>query len=276
MKQREWMSKKIFLMAEIFAFGLLCAGGYCGYRFIEHDRAQNQQINSLKGEITYLKEQVRDDTEAREFASGVTDTGFDYLAIGNSITLHSITDYWWGEWGMAASEESLDYYHLVVSELEKEKGAINTIAYSSIVWEVQSHDRTEAYEILDRYLTNGIDLVTVQFGENCYDISTFGEDFESLIKHIGEVSSDAQIIVIDDFFGNADKHKMKKAVCEKMGIDFVDLSDLYGRDEYKAGMGTVVTGEDGEKHVIEHSGVAVHPGDKGMRVIADRIIEKIN
>lgn len=263
------------MIAGFSLFGLLCVcGGVFGYQLIRHERAQSQQINSLKGEIAYLTEQVRDRSEAKGFVSGVTDSEFNYLAIGNSITLHPITDFWWGEWGMAASEESLDYYHLVVSELEKAKGSINTIICSYSVWEIQSHDRTETYEVLDRYLTSGIDLVTVQLSENCYDISTFVEDFESLIKHIKELSPGAQIIVIDDF-GNVDKHKMKKAVCEKMGIDFVDLSDFYGRDGYKAGMGTVVAGADGAEHVIEHSGVAGHPGDAGMRAIADRIIEKI-
>lgn len=40
------------------------------------------------------------------------------LFIGNSITLHGKCNYWWGEWGMAASDKEKDYVHQLVKRLE--------------------------------------------------------------------------------------------------------------------------------------------------------------
>ena len=222
-----------------------------------------------------LNEKLAEDSEAVEFASSVGD-GFDYLVIGNSITRHGICDYWWGEWGMAVSELSRDYYHMVVEGLEKEYGLINTSVCTGYVWEVQSHDRDETFEILDSWLVPGIDCITVQLSENASDLSTFEKDCESLFLHIREMCGDeCQIIVVDDFWSD-EKSEMKKRVAEELGLCFVDLSDIRGKSEYQAGMGTVVSGLDGIEHIIEHSGVAAHPGDEGMKYIAEKVIEEIN
>ena len=64
---------------------------------------------------------------------------------------------------------------------------------------------------------------------------------------------------------------MKKAVCdelEEQRLDFVNLSDVCSNDIYQASMETIVFGEYGEEHISEYSGVASHPGDKGMEIIA--------
>ena len=210
--------------------------------------------------------------------------GYTYLAIGNSITIHPVTDFWWSECGMAASAPEYDYYHLVCDGLNEfyEKGVlepwgnINGMPFIFYVWEIQSHDRTETYSLLDEYLNHDIDLITVQLSENCTDLSTFEVDFKSLLLHIKKrCGSNAEIIVIDDFWSE-EKHSIKDDVCAELGISFVDLSDIWGNDKYLAGMGTIVTGDDGEERIIEHSGVAAHPGDNAMQEIAQRVLEIVN
>lgn len=250
-------------------------GGDCGYRFIRHEERQTATINDLKGQVALISAKLDADTEdAKAFTNVVSDETFDYLAIGNSITKHGLADYWWGDWGMAASDADHDYYHIICDELE-DKNTVNSAVVSGYTWEVQSHDRDEALETIDPYLTSGLDLVTVQLSENASDLSTFEADFSSLLRHIREKCGDeTQIIVIDDFWSD-ERSGIKKAVAEELGVDFVDLSDIRGKDEYKAGMGTKVSGEDGEEHIIEHSGVANHPGDEGMRIIAERIIQYV-
>ena len=200
--------------------------------------------------------------------------GYNYLAIGNSITVHPITDFWWGEWGMAATKASSDYYHLVLEDLQKKYNNVNSVAWNYSVWENQAHDRTETYIQLDEFLDADINLITIQLSENVSDLTSFGIDFESLLGHIQDICPNARIIVIDDFW-NGEKSEIKRNVCEKKGICFIDLSDLRGKEEYMVGIGTAVEGNDGIEHIVEHSGVAVHPNDNAMLTIAERIIDEV-
>ena len=53
-----------------------------------------------------------------------------------------------------------------------------------------------------------------------------------------------------------------KKYADEHGCEFVNLSDLGEKDEMKA-LG-----------LFEHAGVSHHPGDLGMKNIAERIMEK--
>lgn len=266
--------KKSVSVVLVIAILFLCAGAYCGYRFVKHERAQNQRISDLQSSVALINGKLEDNSESQQFKAAVGE-GFDYLAIGNSITLHGLTDFWWGQWGMAASEESLDYYHIVKNEIEKENSLVNSMAYNFSAWEVQSHDRGETIDLLDRYLDENLDLITVQLSENVSNLTTFDVDLIELLNHLKTVCPKAKIIVIDDFWSD-EKSAIKKNVCETTGVDFVSLSEIRNQASYQAGMGTTVTGQDGETHVIEHNGVATHPGDLGMQYIAEKVLDCIS
>lgn len=51
--------------------------------------------------------------EGTKFSERCDPSRFNCLVIGNSITKHGKCDYWWGEYGMAASKLSNDYFHLL-------------------------------------------------------------------------------------------------------------------------------------------------------------------
>jgi hypothetical protein len=244
------------------------------------DYRQFAELTRLRKEVSSLQNKIyelsNNNDEINGFISSVSDESFDYLAIGNSITAHMACDYWHGDWGMAASSEEMDYYHLVVNELEADLSKpINSLAYNYCIWETQSYDRSETWTLLDELLTSGIDLVTVQMSENVNDFSTFKSDFQSLIRHIQEkCGQDVIIIIIDDYWDD-DKSEIKRSIVEELkdpNIMFVDLSDIRGDSEYLCKLGTIIYGSDGAAYENEHEGVAAHPGDKGMKVIADRII----
>ncbi len=110
------------------------------------------------------------------------DDSFNYLAIGNSITSHSLADYWWNDGvGMAASSEDKDYVHQVKEWLDAIcTESVAVYAYNFWNWEIQTSDRAETLQLLDGYLSDKLDLVTIQLSENVYDTSTFEQDCEEL------------------------------------------------------------------------------------------------
>lgn len=59
------------------------------------------------------------------------------------------------------------------------------------------------------------------------------------------------------------------------GVKYVSLDGVKDNSLYYVGIGTEVEDSEGNKHSIEHDGVAIHPGDTGIEAIAERIIEKI-
>lgn len=89
---------------------------------------------------------------------------YNYLAIGNSITIHLLNEYWWNECGMAATSAENDYVHIVTSTLDAK-----SYAYNFATWELMGHDRGETLPLLDGLLSEELVLVTIQLSENASD-----------------------------------------------------------------------------------------------------------
>ena len=255
--------------------------------FVRHERRQSSEIMKLRQEIKFLNvkteilfAKTENHPEADSFRYNcikyANEGGQNYLAIGNSITLHDICDYWWTNCGMAASEKSKDYFHLVTEELRKHNKLVNSYAYGSSVWETMAHDRAESLSLIDPYLNEHINIITIQLGENVTDLTTFESDYEYLIMHIKQKAPNAQIITVSDFWENGERDNMKFRASEKCNVLVADIREIKENRDYMCGINAEVLGDDGEKHIVKHEGVARHPGDKGMRYIADRIIECIN
>lgn len=197
---------------------------------------------------------------------------FDYLAIGNSITCHDICDYWFDEYGMAASEPEKDYVHLVTSWLKQHYERVQTKTTSLYMWEAQHTDRAETLAFLDNMLNEQLNLISVQLGENAVEISTFETDLTYLLEYLRNKAPNAQIVLIDDFWYMEGRTESKRTVSQLTEIDFVDLSKIRYDPAYECGLGAQVVGKDGMAHTVNHEGVAIHPGDAGMKFISDGII----
>lgn len=266
MIRRKKQKKKAVILAGCLA-AVFCAGaaGY-GIAAVGYEK----RVGRLEKEVEDLNEKIK-----RAGKVEWSETGFNYLAIGNSITKHGLCDYWWNEIGMAATTQENDYVHRVTSFLEEKNDEVCMMACNYAVWEGQARDRAETFELINKYLDDRVDLVTVQLGENVSDLTTYEADYEELLRHIRKNAPSAQILVIDDFWQEGDRSFLKEAAAANTGATFVSLAAIVNREEYQCGMGTIVYDADGEAHTVTHEGVAAHPGDLGMEYIADEIIKAL-
>ncbi len=262
--------KKWDLIIALFAVIIFSCGCCCGYFVIKNESNQNQLNQEINASIPQLSEAEpvpsEEDIERKN-------EDYNYLAIGNSITLHGIESIWWNEIGMAASYEDHDYFHLVLKYLEENNNNVKGIPFNFVEWEIESQDRAKTLNSLDQYLDSELDLVTIQLGENVRDLTTYAEDYVSLINYVKEKAPKARILVIEDFWSDEYSTELEKTIAEKTGVDFVSLEGITNNSEYFCGLNTIVYDKDGGEHIVEEVAVANHPGDKGMAAIASRIIE---
>ena len=186
------------------------------------------------------------------------------LFVGNSITLHGAKPSigWTGNWGMAASAPEKDYVHLTVDGLTERFGPVNWCIAQGAVWERGYNDDT----ILPTHYAAArefqADIVFIRIGENTARNLLESADYkEAFAKMVRFFTPNAQKILVSDLFwaSPAIDDPIRAAVAEN-GWTLVPLGDLGAQDCMKA-LG-----------LFEHAGVAGHPGDMGMRAIADRLL----
>ncbi len=191
------------------------------------------------------------------------------LFLGNSITLHGPSKKvdWSGNWGMAASAQEKDFVHLVTKALAKKDGA----ALESLVKNIAAFERQyAAYDeaaLLKDLVPFQADLIVVAIGENVPALATDAAKTqfkEALVKLLNTITAGRKptLIVRSCFWANAPKDGALKQACDEVGGIFVDIGAL-GKDEKNVAR---------SERPFKHSGVANHPGDRGMQAIADAIV----
>lgn len=257
-----------FSILVLFVFAIVVSI-LVGYKFIVHELNQKNQFILLNDRVNSLSAKIQL-IENRNKKVEWSDNEFNYLAIGNSITLHDKNSYWWSLRGMAASIDENDYVHIVANHLNA-----NFHAYNFSTWEVASKDRGEFLQLLDNYLDPRIDLITIQLGENANDLLTWKEDWIDLINYIKAKNKKAKIVVIGDVWSFKNRDELKMAAAKECSVTFIDLSDIKDNKTYQAGLNSTVMDDQGNSHKITHDGVAAHPGDLGMKEMAMRIINSL-
>ena len=197
------------------------------------------------------------------------DEGLKVLFIGNSITRHDVLESigWHNDCGMAASSPDKDYVHQTVKMLEEKYGKVQFCIAQRSDWEADFTTPNTRDYFKDAYDFDA-DIAIFRLGENVRmtqfeHIEVFANALIDAMKYLTE-GRDTKLVVTDTFWRNNNINTSIDKACAEMGIESVKIGDLGDDDSMKA------TG------LFAHGGVAMHPGDTGMKAIADRIVAKID
>lgn len=193
--------------------------------------------------------------------------GKKILFVGNSITRHAPKSDigWFNDWGMAASSKDKDYVHVLENMILKTNPDAEFCICQLAEWE-RSYKTGDM--LLDSFNTArefNADIIVIRLIENCphndFDHETFSEQYGKMIGYLNK-SGKAEIVVTTGFWKHPADTTISQFAAEN-GFDCVYLGELGEKSEMRA---------DG---LFKHSGVAAHPGDKGMENIAMMIYEKL-
>lgn len=197
------------------------------------------------------------------------------LYIGNSLLIG------WGTFGMAASNSSSDYYYYVNQYLQNLGVDLTANKLKGTGFEgctSATEQATWYNDTLLPTLNNDIDLVIVQLGDNvntAEKLAVFEQGTKDLVTYIRTNAPRARVAWVGEWYSSTAKQTYIANACAERGADFIDISDLIGVSGYCANIGDVITKDDGTTVTIDSSGVASHPSSKGMKAVADRIINAL-
>lgn len=156
--------------------------------------------------------------------------------------------------------------------LAAEYGDVAAYRLNYASWE-RMQDRSQALDLLDLLLSDKLNLVTIQLGENVTDTSRYEQDLETLIDYVQQHAPKAKIIVIGDFWDKK-RNDMRREAAQNQNAAFADLSTIIGDKAYQSKEGTPCTLDDGSTITVSKE-AATHPGDKGMEYIAEKVIDQL-
>lgn len=205
---------------------------------------------------------------SERFFSDVGRGGLRVLFVGNSITLHAPKpDIGWTHlWGMAASSRENDYVHQTMKLIHTLRPDADFCAAQLASWERGYWHAADDLESVRAARDWKPDIVVIRLGENTLE-ETLREhpyapaliDMMNFFTRNGE----SRLVVTDLFWPNPAKDAEIRKAAETLKAPLVHIGDLGMRDDMKA------------VGLFEHAGVAAHPGDLGMKTIAERLFDVI-
>ncbi len=194
------------------------------------------------------------------------------LFLGNSITLHGpkADIGWTGNWGMAASSEDKDYVHLVADGIAKHTGNRPQIQVRNIADFERNYSTYDVDAQLPELSAFDPDLVILAIGENvpALESAEAKSQFKAGVQRIlgcALARRHPLVLVRSSFWPEAARDQVLREVSQEAGAVFVDAGPL-GREPANAARA---------ERSFTHEGVAIHPGDRGMKALADAILQSL-
>ncbi len=203
------------------------------------------------------------------------------LFIGNSLVFGMGMAY-----GMCANAPDKDYFYYV-SEYVKSKNpkcVFNKLYGSSYEHSESLEAFEDWYKAENQYthrpaaesFTSDLDIIIIQLGDNINTDAkndTFKISGDIFIEKIKKASPNARIIWVHGWYNREPTYSYISSLCERRGIERIDIRDLR-RIENEAHTEDYFLDSNGNLTPIKDTW-KTHPGNSGMKKIADRIIENL-
>ena len=195
--------------------------------------------------------------------------GGKILFLGNSITSHGAKPSigWSNNCGMAATALDKDYVHLLAAAIAAQTSQQPRLMVANISDFERGYATCDVAVKAQPFCAFQADLIILAIGENVGALTnaaaqaTFRASLVRLLTALKQ-GGDPVICVRSCFWASKAKDELLQQACAEVGGVFVDISALGGDEANYAR----------SERKLAHAGVANHPGDRGMRVIADALL----
>ena len=277
--------------------------GYSGYALYESTlmspfsyRVRGQSVYEMASDAKSSSEANADTNEdlkrsvniltsptGKKFAISVGDDGTisttpmtpnKALFYGNSLTVG------FDNYGMAASDYQHGWADLVSQSIKKVNSSFTYQSINGGNWEnaTTSADRiAELNNTVKLNIDASVDLVVIQLSDNVNTDdkkATFADDAKAIITWFRQQAPKARIVWIASWFNPPLIPDVAEA-CKERGALLCDIEQYARPQQYKSYVGAVWTDRKGVKHTIDNAGQAAHPGDLGMQMIANSVMNTL-
>ncbi len=196
---------------------------------------------------------------SRKFAG--CNGGFRVLVYGNSIAYHAPKAEigWTNGWGMAASAPERDFAHLVAAGLERRHGGKAELRVRNIA-QAERNFTTNVATMAELAADVGWkpDYVVIAVGDNAPKVDDSNRAaYRRFLADLARPFAGAKVVMRSPFWADAVKAECTANAAADVGAVYVDAGPIGLKKGNKA------TG------LFAHKGVADHPGDRGMRELAE-------
>jgi hypothetical protein len=205
---------------------------------------------------------------------------FKILIIGNSLSYHGIAKEsgWNHISGMAASKIEHDFAHLIFEKTGDLLPNKKIFLRISNLTEFERNYSTFDFAVIDSLVSYHPDLIVFQLGENVSfdEINTqqlFEKKYVDLINCFKK-DNNPIVICTTPFFPSLEKNEIIKKIALTTKCFVADLSHLIllDNENYSKNENNYA----GDRNIWKVDGIGLHPGDYGMRNIAQQVFIVIN
>lgn len=214
-----------------------------------------------------------------DYSQGEGDETINFVIIGNSLATHPISEKigWNHVSGMAASSIDKDYVHILLNAVHKKNPKAKINFRVANFADFERNPSAFQRNLVDSLVSFNPQIVIFQLGENANkkeDYEIFKNKYIELVELFKQHDNSTKTICTTPFFPSLEKNNLIEAVSIATESYMVDLSSLVLLDDknYVRNEKNYI----GDKSSWKDDGIGIHPGDIGMKNIANRLLIPIN